>query len=85
MGGEKEKSIEEKAFAFVATAFCGYTCIRLIWFDIFVERVNREEKSRTDWTNHINTIYLNLSNTIYLTKKLKVEKAPQSHNVVAHI
>ena len=25
--------------------------IRLIWLDIFVERLNREEKSNADWTN----------------------------------
>ena len=50
MCGKKEKSIEEEKFAFVARFFA-VTRIRLIWFDIFLARVNWEEKSHADWTN----------------------------------
>ena len=42
--------MKRKKFALVRRFFA-VARIRLIWFDIFLEQVNREEKSHIDWTN----------------------------------
>ena len=48
--GRKTDEDWRKKFALVAKFFA-VTCTRLNWLEIFVERVNREEKSHADWTN----------------------------------
>ena len=45
MRGEKEKSIEEKKLAFAAKCFYGHAYSPDLIEHIFIERVNREEKS----------------------------------------
>ena len=47
---EKEKCIEEKSLLLLRIFFA-VTRIRQNWLDVFVEQVNREEKSHADWTN----------------------------------